>query len=364
MARFMGAGSGCPGRAGHRFSREATEVIEAARGEVARYLGAADPGEIVFTRNATEALNLVAACMGFRPGDGVVTTGLEHNSNLLPWQRLAAARDVRHTILPVDPARGLDLGELERALDQDVKLVSLFHVSNLCGIELPVSEIAEIVHAAGARLLVDGAQGALTHPLALSDTGVDLYACSFHKLFGPTGVGALRVAPDLMARWPAFHVGGDTVEDVRYREATYASGPRRFEAGVGNAIGAVGAAAAVRYASRLGPARIHAHVIELNRQASAALATFDRVHLIGPPEPERRNAILNFHVAGLDSRALAGLLDQRAGVMTRYGKHCVHAWYHASGTPDSLRVSFSAYNTPEEVTRFTDTLAAILSMIG
>lgn len=364
MAGYMRSTSGCHGRAYHAFGREATRVHDEAREATRAFLNAAHADEVVFVRSCTEAINLVAECFPLAPGDAVLTTGIEHNSNLLPWQGLARRRGIRHLVFPVDPAAPFDLDAFRARLRDGVRLVSVLHVSNLCGIEFPVADICREAHRAGARVLVDGAQSVATHAIDVAALDADFFAFSFHKMFGPEGVGALYGRRELLARMPPWQVGGDTIDDATYEGCTFAPAPQRFEAGVANTAGVVGAAAAIAFLRGIGPGRLLSHAITLNQQATTALTRHSRVHVIGPPDATRRGAVLNFHVDGLDSRSLAGLLDERAAVMVRYGKHCVHAWFHASGVPDSLRASFSIYNTPADVDAFADTVGKVLSMIG
>jgi cysteine desulfurase/selenocysteine lyase len=327
-------------------------------------MGATGADEIIFVRNATEALNLVAECLPLKPGDAVLTTGMEHNSNLLPWQRLARTRKVRHVVHGLDPVRGFDSDAFLRDLTPDVRLVSVFHVSNLCGIELPVEWIAMEARKRGVMTLIDGAQAVTTHSLDVASWGVDFYAFSFHKMFGPTGIGALFGRRDVLKGMPPFRVGGDTVLDTTYERATWAPAPQRFEAGVADLDGEVGAAAAARFVRDIGPDRIRAHAVALNARATEGLIRHPRVRLVGPTDASARNGILNFHVDGLDSRSLAGLLDERANIMVRYGRHCVHSWYHATGTPETIRASFSITNTIEDADRLVRTVESVLSMIG
>lgn len=358
----------CHGRAYHQFGRDATEAHEGARQSLARFIGAPHADEVVFVRNATEGLNLVASSLGLAAGDVVLTTDMEHNSNLLPWQRLAQAGRIRHDLLPLDPEDGtLDLQALRSRLAWHagkVKLVSLFHLSNLTGVELPVREICREAHAHGALVMVDAAQSVMTRQLDVTELSADLLVFSLHKMFGPSGIGVLWGRRDVLAKMDAFILGGETIEDVTYEGRELAPPPRRFEAGVGNVDGAVGAKAAVDYLTGIGVERIHDHVVALNGLATEGLEPFSRVKLIGPKDPCLRNSILNFHVDGLESRALAGLLDRRQNIMVRYGKQCVHAWFNGHDVPESVRVSFAIYNTEEEVSQLLQTLSNVLSMLG
>ena len=358
----------CHGRAYHRFGRDATEAYAAARHAAAQFVGAAADDEIVFVRNTTEGLNLVASCLELGPGDVVLTTDMEHNSNLLPWQRLAR-QGITHERLTVDPALpgGIDLHALRARLAWHagkLKLVSMFQVSNLTGVELPTAQICREAHDHGALVLVDGAQSVTTRAVDVQQLGADFFAFSLHKMFGPSGIGVLWGRRAALARLRPFILGGETIEDVTYEEPTMAPVPARFEAGVSNVEGAVGARAAIQYLQGIGVQRMARHVHQLNRQATEGLQHFSRVQLLGPADPAQRGSILNFHVRGLDSKALAGLLDRQQNIMVRYGKQCVHAWYNSHQIPESVRVSFGIYNTPEEIETLLVTLRSVLSMLG
>lgn len=368
IADFQRRGTACHGRADHHFGRDATEAMEEARRTVARFIGAGHSDEVVFVRNATEGLNLAASSLALSADDVVLTTDMEHNSNLLPWQRLARAGRIRHDLLPLDPEAGsLDLPALRARLAWHagkVKLVSIFHISNLTGVELPMGEICQEAHAHDALVLVDAAQSVMTRQLRVQELGADLLVFSLHKMFGPSGVGVLWGRRELLRSMEPFLLGGETIEDVTYEGYELAPPPGRFEAGVANVDGAVGARAAVDYLTSIGAQKIHHHVVALNRLATNGLEQFSRVKILGPKDPDRRNSVLNFHVEGLDSRALAGLLDRRQNIMVRYGKQCVHAWFNGHGVPDSVRVSFAIYNTEQEVSLLLETLSNVLTMLG
>ncbi len=364
MARYQESGAACHGRAYHRFGREATEALHGAREAVRRFLGAASADEVVFVRNTTEAINLVARCLPLAPGARVLTTGMEHNSNLLPWQRLARAGAIRHEVLRVDPGVGLDLDALRAALKDGAALVSLFHVSNLCGIENPIPEVCREAHARGALVLVDGAQAVATRPTNVRELGADLYAFSLHKMFGPTGIGVLWARREVLARMRPFLLGGDTVRDATYEECVLEEPPARFEAGVAHVEGAVGARAAIEYLEAVGLDAVREHVTHLNRLATEAIADLPRIRLIGGEDASRRGAVLNLVVEGLDARALARVLDETDNIMVRAGRHCVHAWYRAEGVPDSIRASFALYNTESEVMVLVRALRRVLDMVA
>jgi cysteine desulfurase/selenocysteine lyase len=354
---------GCHGRSNHSFGRATSEAYEGAREAARDFLGAAEAREIVFVRNTTEAINLVAWSFPWKAGDVVLTTDLEHNSNLLPWQRLARQGRVDHRIHRVDPRRGLDLAALERDL-KGVRLLALPHVSNLLGLTFPLADVARLARKAGAAVLVDGAQAVSTHPVDVAALGVDFYAFSFHKMFGPGGAGVLYGRLPQLETLRPFVAGGGTVEAVTYDDARFEPLPMRLEAGVGNYEAVIGGAAAIRYLRSIGQERLHRHVVELNRAATTGLRRVSRVEILGPEEPERRGGILSFHVRGMASEGLARMLDSSSGIMVRHGKLCVHPWFGARGVPDALRASFSAYNTAEEVRRFVRAVVGAVDMIG
>ncbi len=354
---------GCHGRSNHAFGRATSDAYEGARETVQAFLGAALSREIVFVRHTTEAINLVAQSFPWRSGDVVLTTDLEHNSNLLPWQRLARQGKVVHRIHRVDPARGVDLEALKRDL-RGVRLLALPHVSNLFGLTFPLAEVARVARKAGALVLVDGAQAVCTHPVDVQALGVDFYAFSFHKMFGPGGCGVLYGREKVLETLRPFLAGGGTVEKATYDDARFEPLPARLEAGVGNYEGAVGGAAAIQYLQGLGQEAIHRHVVELNRLATRGLGRVRRLRVLGPPEPEKRGGIFSFHVEGMLSEGLARMLDSSSGIMVRHGKLCVHPWFEATGTPDAIRASFGAYNTADEVRKFVRTVAGGVDMLG
>lgn len=238
------------------------------------------------------------------------------------------------------------------------------HVSNLCGIENPIPEVCREAHARGALVLVDGAQAVATRPVDVRDLGADLYAFSLHKILGPTGIGVLWARREVLGRMRPFLLGGDTVRDATYTDCVLEDPPSRFEAGVANVEGAVGARAAVEYLEGVGLDAVREHVSRLNRLATEAIAGLPRLRLIGPEEAAVRGAVLNVLVEGLEARGLARVLDETDNVMVRAGRHCVHAWYHAEGVSDSIRVSFALCNTESEVQVLARALRRVLDMVA
>ena len=356
-------GSGCHGRSEHRFAREASEALAGARATAGRFVGAA-PSEVVFVRSTTDAINLVASQGPWKRGDVVVTSTIEHNSNLLPWMRLARERGVEHRLHRIDVARGFDLQAFERDLPDRVALVALPLVSNLCGVTLPAARIAELVHARGGLLLLDAAQAVTTVDLDVGRLGADFLALSFHKMFGPAGIGLLWGRPSLLATMTPAQVGGGTVDDVVGGRVDWSTVPDRFEAGVPDIEGAIGAAAAIDYLRGVGATAIREHVTALNRRATEGLRRHRRLEIVGPTDAEERGGILTFRAEGLVPEALARLLDVRENVMVRHGKLCCHAWFDHEEQQEVVRASFSLWNTTDDVDRFVRTVSGALGLLG
>ncbi|MGI0054036.1 MAG: aminotransferase class V-fold PLP-dependent enzyme, partial [Thermoplasmata archaeon] len=289
---------GCAGRSFHRFAEEVSHRYEAVREELRQFLHAPSPDEIVFLRNSTEAINLVGQGLPWHRGDRVIVTDQEHNSNLIVWQRLREERGIGLDILKLPDGGGFDADALEALLTPSVRLVSLFQTSNLDGRTLPIREIAERVHARGARLLVDGCQAAPHQPVDLEALGADYYALSGHKMLGPTGTGVLAGRrPELLAELRPLIVGGETVEWSTLEGHELRAPPHRFEAGLQNYAGVIGVGAAVRFLRAQGLDELLAHDRALNTRVTRAFAGEPRVRLLGPAEPADRPSILAFTLA-------------------------------------------------------------------
>ena len=354
---------GCAGRSLHRFAEEVGHRYEGARESFARFLGAPSPDGIVFLRNATEAINLVAHGLDWKPGDRVLVTDQEHNSNLVVWQRLVKERGIRlaHLRLPADGS--FDDEVLDRELDQGVRLVSFFQTSNLDGRSLPVQRIAERAHRKGAEVLIDGCQAAPHQRVNLVELGADFYALSLHKMLGPSGTGLLAGPPERLAKLSPLVVGGETVEWTTLTEHRLRPPPHRFEAGLQNYAGVLGAAAGLRYLERVGLDEVDAHDRAVNARATTALVDEPRVHLLGPEEPARRPSIYSFTLDGIDPNDAALFLDEGYRVMVRSGMHCVHSWYRERSLPGSIRASFYLYTSPKDIDAFVGGVRELLDRI-
>jgi cysteine desulfurase/selenocysteine lyase len=345
-------------RGSHTLSAEATEAYEGARATVADHIGAADRREVVFVRNATEAINLVARAWGdasIGVGDRIVLTEMEHHSNIVPWQQLAGRVGAKIDWAPIDDDGLLDLGVLAELLERGPKLVAVAHVSNVLGTENPLAEIARLAHEAGALVLADGAQGAPKLPLDVAALGVDFYALTGHKLYGPTGIGALWTRLDLLREIPPFLGGGSMIRKVSRGGTTYADPPARFEAGTPAITQAIGMAAALRWLDAIGMEAVLEHERQIADYALERLAEVPGLRVFGPPRGPQRIGPVSFEIEGIHAHDVSEILD-RHGVAVRAGHHCAQILMDRLGVAATARASFGVYTTPEEIDRLVDGL--------
>ncbi len=335
----------------HTLSREATELYEESREVVAKFLNA-DASEVVFTSGTTESINLAAYSWGLanlRRGDVIVTTVMEHHSNMLPWRVLSELTGAEVRYVDVTDYGELDYAQLEEAVDERTRLVALVHVSNVLGTINDVRRAAKLAHSVGALLLVDGAQSVPHMPIDVRGLGTDFLAFSGHKMLGPTGIGVLYVRRDVAEEMAPLKVGGGAVENVTLDEVEYEDPPHRFEAGTPNIAGAIGLAEAVRYLSRVGMERVREHEVRLTELTLRLMSELgDSVEVCGPKDASRRCGIVTFNVGGADPDAVAALLDAE-GIAVRSGRHCAHPLYRRLGLRGAVRASYYIYNTEEEV---------------
>jgi cysteine desulfurase/selenocysteine lyase len=354
-------------RGAHQLSARATEGFEGARAKVAQFIGAASPNEIVFTRNASEAINLVARSWGeanLRPGDEVLLTVMEHHSNLVPWQLLAERTGcvLRHAGLT--ETGELDLEDLRSKISERTALVSLVQVSNTLGCLNPISQVAELAHAAGALLLVDACQSLPHLPVNVQQLGADFLVGSSHKLCGPTGIGFLWGREALLEAMPPFLGGGEMIQDVYLEHSTWAGLPHKFEAGT-PAIGeAIGMGAALDYLQQLGLERIHAWEQHLTAHLFQRLQAIDGLHILGPTPQQQpdRAALAAFHVDGVHANDLSALLDS-AGICIRSGHHCTQPLHRLFKISASARASLSFTNTIAEIDQFAEELQGSIAFL-
>jgi cysteine desulfurase / selenocysteine lyase len=349
----------------HTLSEEATALYEGARATVAAHLGA-DSREVIFVRNATEALNLVAyswARTNLSQRDRIVVTEMEHHSNVVPWYQVAQEKDADLDWAPIDGDGRIDLEALAALLERGPKLVCVAHVSNVLGTINPLPEIARMAHDAGALLVVDGAQAGPKLELDMAELGADFYAITAHKMYGPTGVGALYGRRELLEEMPPFIGGGSMIRKVSKELITWADLPAKFEGGT-PAIGeAIGFGAAVSWLDELGLPAAHAAELELASYALERIAEVPGLTVFGPPAGDDRGGIVSFAMDGVHAHDVSEILD-RHGVAVRAGHHCAQVLMQRLGVPATTRASFGVYNTREEVDRLIDALLDVRRIFG
>src|SRR6266567_509182 len=333
----------------HYLANAATEGYEGAREKVRAYLNAARPEEIVFTRNATEALNLVAATFGrdrIQPGDEIVLSIMEHHSNIVPWHFLREHHGAVIKWAPVDEDGNFLIDEFEKLLTPRTKMVAITHMSNALGTVVPVKEVVRIAHARGIPVLVDGSQAAVHFDIDVQDIGCDFYAVTGHKLYGPTGIGALYGKYEHLAAMPPFNGGGEMIREVFEDRITYGDPPHKFEAGTPSIVQAIGLGAAIDYVNSIGRAPIRAHESALLAYATDRLREINSLKIIGAAK--HKGAIISFEMKGAHPHDVATVID-RAGVAVRAGTHCVMPLLARFGATATCRASFALYNTTEEI---------------
>jgi cysteine desulfurase/selenocysteine lyase len=353
-------------RGSHTLSAEATEAYEGARATVADHLGAADRREVLFVRNATEAINLVARAWGdanVGPGDRIVLTEMEHHSNVVPWQQLAERVGAEIDWAPIDEEGLLEMGAFAKLLERGPKLVAVAHVSNVLGTENPLAEISRLAHDVGALVLADGAQAAPKLPVDVAALGADFYALTGHKLYGPTGIGALWGRLELLREMPPFLGGGSMIRKVGREGTTYADVPARFEAGTPAITQAIGLAAALRWLDGLGMEAVREHEREIADYALARLEEMPGLRIFGPSRSAERLGPVSFEVDGIHAHDVAEILD-RHGVAVRAGHHCAQILMDRLGVPATARASFGVYTTPAEIDRLVDGLEDARRVFG
>lgn len=344
-------------RGAHTLSVEATELYEEARRKVAHFINAPSPESLVFTRNTTEALNLVAqswGCQHLREGDEIIVSEAEHHANLIPWQLMAERTGAVIKAVRLTPEQRLDLEHYQRLLSLRTKVVALAHMSNVLGVIHPIRRLADLAHEIGAVMVVDGAQAAPHLPVDVQALGADFYAFSGHKMCGPTGAGALWARAELLRAMPPFLGGGEMIRKVYIDHSTYADIPMRFEAGTPNIAEVIGLGAAVDYLSGIGMQAIFEHDQALARYALARLEGLEGIALYGP-RGDDRGGIIPFNLQGIHPHDVATALDSE-GIAVRAGHHCAQPLMRALGVQSTARVSFYFYNTEEEVDWFVEAL--------
>jgi cysteine desulfurase/selenocysteine lyase len=344
----------------HWMSERTTEAYEAARDAAQRLLNAAERSEIVFVRNSTEGINLVAHSYGrtiLRPGQAVVISAMEHHSNLVPWQMLRDAHGTELRVAPITDAGELDMAAYEALFaDGKVGLVAITHMSNVLGTYTPAERIVAIAHAHGAKVLLDGSQAVVHRKVDVQALGADFYVFTGHKLYGPTGIGVLYGRRELLEAMPPWMGGGDMISSVTYERSTWAQVPHKFEAGTPAIIEGIGLHAAIEWVEAIGYPAIAAHEAQLTDHALARLAAIEGVSVIG--HAQDRGGVVSFTLDRAHAHDVATLLD-RAGIAVRAGHHCAEPLMRRLGLDSTARASFGIYTTPGEIDALADTLAKV-----
>jgi len=354
--------SSCAGRSSHRLSDHLERSITEVRHAVASFIGAKNDNEVVFTRNTTEAINLVAYSYPFTEKDAVLITGKEHNSNVLPWQQLKERKGTALHIFKMEsPDEEFDRAAFEHTMVSNrITFVAVHHVSNLDGALLPIADIAALCKKHKALLLIDGAQGIPHHAVDVKKLGADFYAFSGHKLCGPSGTGVLWAKYDHLLKMHPFIVGGGTVQSASYSHAQYLMPPARFEAGLQNYSGILGLGAAIQYIQHLGYPLIASHEHMLNEYLTSEMLSLKAFSILGPKDPKKRSGILTFYSEKLMYHDIALFLDEIGNIAVRSGQFCDHTWFHEQHLKGAVRASFSFYNTKEEIDRLIVALKKLL----
>ncbi len=335
----------------HTLSMEATDSVENARSKIARFINAREPESIIWTRNTTESINIVArswASQHLGPGDEIVTTRMEHHSNLVPWQQVARETGATIRFLEMTDDGSLDLSKVDSVISTKTKLLTLVHMSNSLGTINPVKELCAKARSVGATVLIDGAQSVPHMPVDVQDLDCDFLAFSGHKMLGPTGIGVLYAKQNLQAQMEPFLTGGEMVLQVSYEKATWNDLPMRFEAGTPNIADAIGLGAAVDYLENIGMDHVRSHEMDITRYALNSFNEIEELEVFGPLDHKVRGGVISFHSSDVHAHDFGTVLDQR-GIAIRTGHHCTMPLMHTLDVAATARASFYIYNTEEEV---------------
>lgn len=367
MTHFYATENANPLRGLYHLSERATQAYEDARKTVANFIGAELPQEVIFTRNSTESLNLVAYSYGFshvKEGDEICVSIMEHHSNIVPWQQVCKSTGAKLVFLECDKDTGIiPDSEIQSKINEHTKIVSVVHVSNVLGVTNPIKKISDAAHAVGAIMVVDGAQSSPHMKVNVQELGADFFAMSGHKLCGPMGIGALYGKLKLLEEMPPFLTGGEMIEYVTRESATWAEVPHKFEAGTVSAADAVGMAAAIRYIQSVGFENIVEHDNTLACRAINGILQIPHVNIVGSKDGLKRCGIITFTIDGVHPHDIATLLSDEH-IAIRAGHHCAQPLGNYLGNQSTARASLYFYNTEEEIDTFLDKIARIRSWSG
>ena len=350
----------------HTLSEEATEAFEGVRSRVASFIGAADEKEIVFTRNATEAINLVLNSWGrhnIGEGDEIVISAMEHHSNFVPWQQLAMEKKAELKIIELTEDGRIDLDDARAKITERTKLLAITQMSNVLGTVTPLKELIALAHEAGALALIDGAQGVPHLPTSVADLDCDFLVFSFHKMLGPTGVGVLWGRETILESMPPFLYGGDMISSVHRDRTRFNQIPWRFEAGTPNIADVIASGAAIDYLQELGMDAVRAHEEEMVAHALKRMQELDNVTIYGPHDPASRGGVIAFNYGEIHPHDLGQILNEY-GIAIRAGHHCCQPLMDDLGVMGTARASFYIYNTREEIDFFVDSLKEAEKVLG
>ena len=366
VADFYRCHNANPLRGLYPLSVEATDIYEQARETVRSFIGAKSAREVIFTRNTTESLNLVAYSYGLthvKAGDEVLVSIMEHHSNLLPWQMVCRQTGAELKFIECAPDGSVDLQQIESLISGRTKIVAMTQVSNVLGRKYPVQEVAAMAHKKGAVMVVDGAQSTPHLPVNVQELGADFLAFSGHKLYGPMGIGALYGRRELLEEMPPFLTGGEMIESVTREGAVFAEAPHKFEAGTVNAAGAAGLHAAIDYVERVGFDTLHARELAVTADAFARMRALPHVRILGSDKAEEHNGILTFVVDNVHPHDVSELLAAD-GVAVRAGHHCAEPLHRFLGYHATVRASFAFYNDNTDVDRLVGSLSTVRGRMG
>lgn len=350
-------------RGAHYLAAKATEIYEQAREKVAKFLNARSSEEIIFTRGTTEGINLVASTFGRKfigEGDEIIISTMEHHSNIVPWQMLCEEKKAVLKVIPISENGEILLNEYEKLLSPRTKLVSVVHISNALGTINPIREMIQKAHSVGAKFLVDGAQGAVHLPIDVQDLDCDFYAFSGHKVYAPTGIGALYGKKEILEQIPPYHGGGEMIKEVTFEKTTYNELPFKFEAGTPNIADVIALGKALDFVNELGKENIAAHEQELLTYATEKIQKIEGIKIIGTAL--QKASVLSFVVAGVHHSDIGTILDTQ-GVAVRTGHHCTQPLMKRLGLEGTTRASFAVYNTFDEVDTFISALERAVKML-
>ncbi|MEA4977807.1 MAG: cysteine desulfurase [Methanomassiliicoccaceae archaeon] len=364
ILRYYNEYPSCGGRSVHAMGAKVSMAVDEARESLAEFFGTDDPDCYVFCKNATEALNTVAFGLSLKKEDTVVTTDSEHNSNHVPWLIISEEKGTKRRYAKTTEEGELDIESFKECMEKRVKVVSVIHASNVTGCIMPVAEISEIAHDAGAKVVIDGAQAAPHIKVDLDKINPDFYCLSVHKMLGPSGMGVLYGRSEELAKLRPLSYGGGTVGLATYDSVRLAPPPDRFEAGLQDYAGIAGTKAALDYLSKAGMDNVEAWDKKLMRQMVRETEDIRGLKLVGPTDPDRRGSVFSFNVEGLSPHDIAMMLDNIDGIMIRSGLHCAHPFFEGKKIEGSARASVYLYNNEEDVSRFSAALRKAADAFG